>query len=90
MDRTQMLKKMGLSEPQFEHLLRTFKHFYQELSPAEKAVVRRSLPTLEEAARSFDHGIKPADLEVLFETSSSGASFNSEIAVVQPSSGPGD
>jgi hypothetical protein len=90
MDRKEMLKKMGLSENQLKHLLETFRHFYQGLEPAEKAVIRRSLPTLEEAARSFDHGIKAGDLEVLFETSSSGASFNSEIAVVQPSSGPDD
>ncbi len=64
----EMLKRMGLTEDEFTQLLMKFRVFYASLSPAQKAVVNRTLPTLRRAARSLGSGVTAPDLRVLLTT----------------------
>jgi hypothetical protein len=80
MDRKEMLKRMGLSEPELKDLLAHFRHFYSHLNERQKKVVRRSLPSLEQAAKTFGPGVSPDQMQELFDADSGGGTFNSEIA----------
>lgn len=84
MNRSEMLKRMGLSEQELKELLEHFRHFYKRLNDRQKAVVRRSLPTLEQAAKSFGPDVTSGQMQELFDADDNGGTFNSEIAGNQP------
>ena len=88
MTRSQMLKQMGLTEHQFKHLMESFSKFYNGLDAAQKAVVRRSLPSLAQAAKTFGPDVQPGEMMDLFDSDNSGGTFNSEIAGNQPNPDP--
>ena len=67
MTRAEMLKRIGLTEEQFQQLLRKFGAFYAPLGPSEKAVVNRALPTLRRAARAFGRDVTTEDLRELLK-----------------------
>jgi hypothetical protein len=84
MTREEMLKRMRLTEEELHHLLKAFRKFYTSLNQRQQAVVKRSLPSLDQAAKSFGPDVKPPDIVRLFDTDNSGGSFNSEIGELQP------
>jgi hypothetical protein len=53
MTREEMLKKSGLTEPEFRDLVKKFKDFHSSLKPAQRAAVDRWLPSAERIAASF-------------------------------------
>jgi Ca2+-binding EF-hand superfamily protein len=67
MTRDEMLRKMGLTEEQFRNLRQSFGAFYAKLSPEEKKVVDRTLPSLRRAARSLGPDVTENDLRELLK-----------------------
>lgn len=68
MNRDALLKSLGLTEEEFQDLLRKFANFQRELNPDQLKVLLRSLPSLEQARRSLCPN--PEDLIALFREES--------------------
>lgn len=79
MTHKEMLKRMGLTEEEFRDLLTKFRHFYDLLNANQKAVVTRSLPTLEAAARSFGPDVSVEDMQELLGADAAGGVFGSNV-----------
>jgi hypothetical protein len=62
----QLLKKLGLTQPELDDLLVKFGDFQKLLSPKQTKVVNRSLPTLSETAAWLGPHATEADLRKLF------------------------
>jgi len=62
-----MLKKLGLTEAQFGDLLKKHADFMNNLDTAQQKAVKRSMPTLTEAAASFGPNASVADLRALIK-----------------------
>jgi hypothetical protein len=50
MTRSEMCKRLGLTEHEFNHLLEKFREFYGNLNAAQQAVVNRAVPKFEQNA----------------------------------------
>jgi hypothetical protein len=70
MNQEEMLKELGVSRREFDDLLTKFHGFVGSLDERQQAVVKRSLPTITEAAASFGPDVKPDDLRRLFKEGS--------------------
>src|ERR1700759_3731921 len=65
MDTTELLKQLGLSQDDFNNLLRKFRVFYGSLADSEVKVVNRLLPTFQHAAALFGGKIDRDELRRL-------------------------
>lgn len=88
MTRDEMLKRMGLTSDGLNDLLKQYREFHDKLKPEQQSVLKRSLPSLEDAAKSFGPDVTPKDLQDLFDPTSSGAMFSMYVAVVATSHKP--
>jgi hypothetical protein len=85
----EMLKRMGFTDRgMLDELLAKYQKFHDDLKPEQQTVLKRSLPSIEEAAKSFGPDVTPKDLQALFDPSSSGAMFSMYVAVVATSHKP--
>lgn len=82
MTRDQMLKRLGLEEAELKDLLAKYAEFHKKLSPQQRAVITRSLPSVEDATKSFGPDVTAEDLQALFDPNSTGAMFSMYVAVV--------
>jgi hypothetical protein len=82
MTRDEMHARLGLSPKDLTDLLNKYRDFHKGLSDAQKAVVTRSLPSIEDAMKSFGPDVTPEDLQSLFDPDSTGAMFSMYVAVV--------
>ena len=64
MDREVLLKRLGLSSEELQEFLRKFSDFQRGLDPAQRRLLRRSLPSLERARASLGPTIE--DMSELF------------------------
>jgi hypothetical protein len=62
-----MLKELGVSQKELDELLAKFHAFLESLDERQRAVVKRSLPTLAEALAAFGPDVNRDDLLKLFE-----------------------
>jgi hypothetical protein len=67
MDQEEMLKELGVSRKELYELLTRFGAFFESLDKRQQAVIRRSFPTLTEAAKTFGPDVTGDDLRKLFE-----------------------
>jgi len=67
MNREDMLKKLGVSHDQLLDLFRKFEAFFNTLDPQQQQVVKKSLPTVKDAAAAFGPDASEADLLSLFQ-----------------------
>jgi hypothetical protein len=89
MTRDEMLRRMGLKDgKELDDLLEAYRNFHKGLSPGQQGVLSRSLPSIEDAAKSFGPDVTPKDLQDLFDPTSSGAMFSMFVAVVATSHKP--
>jgi hypothetical protein len=72
MTREEMLKRMGLTDHEFRHLVEKFREFYGHLNPAQQAVVHHALPRFEQAIGLFGHDIKKTDVKMMLTADDSG------------------
>jgi hypothetical protein len=63
MTRREMLEKLGLTEEEYADLMKKTLGFCKSLNEAQKRVVKSSLPSLEEAARSFGPDVSVEDFK---------------------------
>ncbi len=63
MTEQEFLDQLGLSREEFRDLLQKFRVFLETLNESQKDTVRRSNPTIAEAARSFRPEMTPVELE---------------------------
>ena len=82
-----MLKKMGLTHDEHKDLLSKFSAFHGSLNDNQKKVMARSMPTLEQAAKSFGPGVTPQHLEAFAAPGDAGGGSGCSIALVSPSDG---
>jgi len=68
MTHDEMLKRTGLTEHEFKHMLTAFRAFYGSLNAKEKAVVNRALPTLEQALKALGGDMDVDDFQVLLSS----------------------
>lgn len=74
MNREEMLKRVNLTEQDFHHIVTAFRAFYGSLNDREKAVVNRTLPTLQQALRALGGDIDLGELQILIASSGGGTS----------------
>lgn len=67
MTQDEMLKELDVSHDQLYQLLTKFRSFLGSLPPKERAVIERSLPTLQEAMAAFGHEVTEEQLMKLFK-----------------------
>ncbi len=68
MRKQEFLDRLGLSSEEFRDLIQKFVYFLEPLNEAQKDAVRRSMPTIAEAARSLGPNVTPEQLgEILLE-----------------------
>jgi len=65
MTHKQMLKKLGLTEDEHRDLVTKFAAFHSSLNENQRRVVRHSMPTAEQAAKSFGRGVTAEHIERL-------------------------
>lgn len=84
MSHDEMLSRMGLSSTDLPDLMSKYKSFMDGLSDAQKLVIQRSLPSVEEATASFGPDVTADDLQKFFDEhcERSGAMFSMYVAVV--------
>jgi len=70
MNQQELLKELGVSYEELQKLLAKVNGFLTSLDEHELKIVKRSLPTLTEAVRSFGHDVTPDELRKLFEGAS--------------------
>ena len=68
MSHEEMLRHLGLTDQELKDLLQKFNRFYGELNKDQQATVTRSLPALDEAARTFGPDVNAPDLDTLLKT----------------------
>lgn len=56
MTHPEMLKQLGLSHDEHKELVSKFSDFYSSLNERQKTVIRRTMPSAEQAAKSFGSG----------------------------------
>ena len=62
-----MLKQLGVSHDQLQDLFRKFEAFFNSLDAQQQQVVKKSLPTVEEAVQAFGAEATQDDLLTLFK-----------------------
>lgn len=68
MTRQEFLDRLGLSSEEFRDLMQKFVYFLESLNEAQRDAVRRSMPTIAEAASSLGPNVTPEQLgEILRE-----------------------
>ena len=68
MTKREFLDQLGLSNEEFRDLIRKFVHFLEPMNEAQRDAVRRSMPTIAEAAKSFGPDVTQDSLgEMLVE-----------------------
>ena len=75
MTHEEFLYQLGLSREEFRDLLQKFSYFLGTLNEAQKDAVRRSNPTIAEAARSFGPEVTPEELEKILAGMLDGIEF---------------
>jgi hypothetical protein len=93
MSHDEMIRRLGLKDQQdLKDLLSKYTTFVKGLSPAQQLVLKRSLPSVEEAAASFGPDVTADDLQKFFDEhcDRSGAMFSMYVAVVAPTHNPGN
>lgn len=88
MTRDEMLRRLGLTELELEDLLDKYRQFHKSLSDRQRVVMTRSLPSVEEAIRSFGPDVTVDDMQILLDPNSTGAMFSMYVAVVAPGHKP--
>jgi hypothetical protein len=58
----ELLKAMGLSDEELRDLLARTDAFFQELGRSERKVVKETMPSIAEAAKTFGRDVTPAEL----------------------------
>ncbi len=76
MTKEEFLKQVGLSNDEFRDLLQKFVSFRDSLNPAQKDAVQRSMPTLSEAAKSFEPNITTEQLSEILKELLEGIDFD--------------
>jgi len=71
----EFLDQLGLSSEEFRDLLQKFSSFLGTLNEAQRDAVRRSNPSIAEAARTFGPEVTPAELEKILEGMLDGVEF---------------
>jgi hypothetical protein len=66
MTHPEMLKKLGLSAEEHKELMSKFSTFYSSLSESQKTVVRHTMPSAEQAAKSFGPGVTVEHVQSLY------------------------
>ena len=69
MNREEMLKKLGLSSEELDDFVRKYHHFLGTLDPAQRDMITRSLPTVDQAMKAFGPELKADELIKLFHGS---------------------
>lgn len=82
MSRDEMLNRLGLSDADLTDLLTQYNDFVGKLKPGQQAVIKRSLPTVQEATQSFGPDVTADDMQELFDPNGTGGMFSMYIAVV--------
>jgi hypothetical protein len=93
MSHDEMLRRLGLENKQdLTDLLTQYTTFVNGLIPAYRLILKRSLPSVEEAAASFGPDVTADDLQKFFDEhcDRSGAMFSMYVAVVAPTHNPGN
>jgi hypothetical protein len=68
MTKQEFLHELGLSREEFRDLMERFVYFLKPLNEAQRDAVRRSMPTISEASRSFGPHVDEVQLgEILVE-----------------------
>lgn len=68
MTKREFLDQLGLSSEEFRDLIQRFVYFLEPMNEAQRNAVRRSMPTIAEAARSFGPKVTQERLgEILVE-----------------------
>lgn len=68
MTRRELLDQLGLTSDEFRDLMQKFVYFLEPMNEAQQDAVRRSMPTIAEAARSFGPRVNEEQLgEILRE-----------------------
>ena len=62
MTKQEFLDRLGLSSEEFRDLMQKFVYFLEPLNEAQRDAVRRSMPTIAEAARSSGPNVTPEQL----------------------------
>lgn len=83
--REELLRRLGLTDKELRDFLSKFMAFYRSLNEPQKRVIERTLPTLEQAARSFGPDVTVQDIEALVGSEVPGGSSGCVIAVIGPS-----
>ncbi len=73
MTHDEMLKQLGLSREEHKQLISRFSDFYSTLNESQKTVIRRTMPTAEQAARSFGPGTTVEHVQSLCATEAGGS-----------------
>ncbi len=63
MNHEEMLRHLSLTQQELYDLLRKFTTFFESLDPAQKAAVRRSLPSAESAAKTLGEDVSAEELQ---------------------------
>ena len=70
MTQEELLKELGLSHKELQELLAKIGTFLASLDERQQAVVKRSLPPLADAVKTFGPDVSADDLRKLFEGAS--------------------
>jgi len=62
MNRREMLAKMHISDEELKDLMKKFGAFFRSLSKDQQGVMRRSMLTLEQTAKTFGDDVTPREL----------------------------
>lgn len=65
MDRRELLDKLHLSDPEFRQMLHEFSRFYNSLNHKQQRVVRNSMLSLAQAAKTYGDDVTEQDLAAL-------------------------
>lgn len=66
MTREEMLKRLGVTEAELRDFLHRFSQFAASLDPKQRAMLERSMPSMEEARKAFGPDVSEEDLLKLF------------------------
>ena len=69
MTHDEMLKGLNLSHEELVELLTKFRDFHSSLNPRQQQVIKSSLPSTVDAAKTFSPDVKPEDLQQLLDDS---------------------
>lgn len=80
----QILNKMGLSDEDASDLIRKHQAYLDSLTPAQRAVVAKAMPSWDEAAAAVGSGCTADDLNRFVASRGKTANTSSALAVPMP------